>query len=166
MRRRTALIAGATALLVSAAVPTGATQAAESRVPEGTYQIVSENPEAGHLDFAPYTIPIWPPIYFVVGSHKQDRKEQWKVTSTEGGLYTINSTTHPRASLAFRGDTIVASEGDRGEFSIERVGHRVFKIRVPDEDRVATLNSAGDEQLHVERENGTPSQWWRFERVS
>jgi hypothetical protein len=167
MHRRRALIAAVAAMLMTLAPLAGSAQAAKldaarTEVPTGRYLIVSENPEAGHLDFAPFAIRIYPPIYFIVGSHNKDLKEQWTVTPTGDGTYTIDSTTHPRASWALRGSAIVASEGQKDEFSIEPAGGGSYRIHVPNEDAVATLHTAGAELLHTEPDTGSDAQRWNF----
>lgn len=170
MRRRTTLIAAAAAALLTLAPMAGSAQAAKhesaaTRVQEGHYLIVSDNPEVGKLDFAPFTIPVFPPIYFVVGSHIKNLNEQWTVRPAGDGNFTINSTTHPDAAWSRRGESIVASKGDWSKFSIEPAGGGTYRIHVPHQDEVATLNSSGSEQLHVEPANGSSSQRWRFVRV-
>ncbi|MCK7626860.1 RICIN domain-containing protein [Streptomyces sp. RS10V-4] len=170
MRRRNAVLAAAAAALLALAPLTGSAQAARpdaaaARMQEGRYLIVNENPEAGKLDFSPLTIPVYPPIFFIVGSHNKDLKEQWTVRPAGNGAFTINSTTHPDAAWSRRGDTIVASEGSRSQFAIEPAGEGTYRIHSPNEDAVATLNESGREQLHVEPANGAASQRWRFVRV-
>ncbi|MFF2805714.1 hypothetical protein ACFVT2_00780 [Streptomyces sp. NPDC058000] len=170
MRRRHGLIGAAAAALMTLAPMAGSAQAAKpdtaaTRMQEGRYLIVSENPEVGKLAFAPFTIPVHPPIFFIVGSHDRDLKEQWTVTPTGRGTFTINSTTHPGASWSRRGEGIVASEASWSQFAIEPAGAGSYRIHSPGEDAVATLNEAGREQLHVEPANGSPSQRWKFVRV-
>ncbi|GAA2677415.1 hypothetical protein [Streptomyces lunalinharesii] len=170
MRRRNALIAAAAAALMTLAPLAGSAQAAgpagaATRMQEGRYLIVSENPEVGKLALAPYTIPVHPPLFFIVGSHDKDLKEQWTVHPTGDGSFTINSTTHPDAAWSRRGEGIVASEGSWSKFAIEPAGEGSYRIHVPHEDAVATLNASGREQLHVEPANGSASQRWRFVRV-
>ncbi|MFE0377338.1 hypothetical protein ACFW1M_17505 [Streptomyces inhibens] len=166
MRRRSALIAAAAALLLTATAQASASQPAKVGIREGgRYLIVSENPEVGKLDFAPYTVPVHPPIFFIVGSHNQDLKEQWTVTPAGPGAFTINSTTHPGASWSRREDGIVASEASWSQFAIQPAGEGTFRIQVPHEDAVATLDGSGREQLHLEPANGSASQRWRFVRV-
>ncbi|MFF9507797.1 hypothetical protein ACF1BU_15875 [Streptomyces sp. NPDC014724] len=167
MRRRSALIAAATALLLTAPLQAGAAQPTEAalRTEGGRYLIVSENPEVGKLDFAPFTVPVYPPIYFIVGSHAKDLKEQWTVAPTGSGTFTINSTTHPGASWSRRGDGVVASEASWSQFAVEPAGEGTYRIHTPGEDAVVTLNDSGREQLHVEPANGSASQRWRFVRV-
>ncbi|MFE7312745.1 hypothetical protein ACFU7T_06490 [Streptomyces sp. NPDC057555] len=170
MRRRNTLLAAAAAALMALAPTAGSAQAAKpgtgaTRMQEGRYLIVSENPEVGKLAFAPFTVPVFPPVFFIVGSHEKDLREQWTVTPAGHGAFTINSTTHPGASWSRRGRDIVASEASRSQFAIEPAGGGTYRIHAPDEDAVATLNSAGREQLHVEPANGSSSQRWRFVRV-
>ncbi|MER7989381.1 hypothetical protein ABTY53_27885 [Streptomyces noursei] len=170
MRRRNALIAAAAAALMTLAPLAGSAQAAKpegaaTRMQEGRYLIVSEKPEVGKLAFAPVTVPVFPPLFFIVGSHAKDLKEQWTVTPTGRGTFTINSTTHPGASWSRRGEGIVASEASWSQFAIEPAGGGSYKIQSPGEDAVATLNEAGREQLHVEPANGSDAQRWRFVRV-
>ncbi|KUL49457.1 hypothetical protein ADL22_08465 [Streptomyces sp. NRRL F-4489] len=171
MRRRNALLAAVAAALMSLAPLAGSAQAARpeaaaaARMQEGRYLIVSENPEVGKLDFAPFSVPTDPPSYVITGSHRKDLKEQWTVTPAGPGAYTLNSTTHPGASWSRHRDAIVASEASWSRFAIEPAGGGTYRIHVPNEDAVATLNRS-DEQLHVEPDQGSPAQRWRFVRVA
>ncbi|MEU7636489.1 RICIN domain-containing protein [Streptomyces sp. NPDC039016] len=170
MRRRNALIAAAAAALMTLAPLAGSAQAAKpegaaTRMQEGRYLIVSENPAVGKLEFAPFTVPVFPPVFFIVGSHNKDLKEQWTVRPVGGGAFSINSTTHPGAHWSVRGDAIVATEGGGDAFAVEPAGEGTYRIHVPHRDAVATLNEAGREQLHLEPANGSVNQRWRFVRV-
>jgi hypothetical protein len=168
MGRRHALIAAA-ALLVALA-PLGSAQATTSpttraSLPAGRYAIISADAAVGHLTFAKHTLPIYPAVYFIVGS-RAGKPEPWSITPAANGSSTITSTTHPNARWTQRGDTIVAAQGAHDTFAISPAGENEFVIHVPDTDEVATIDDSDGERLHTAPANGSVGQRWRLVRVA
>ncbi|EGN94014.1 hypothetical protein SERLA73DRAFT_145086 [Serpula lacrymans var. lacrymans S7.3] len=52
-------------------------------IPDGTFQIFSADLKVGHLDISLIAPSIFPPYFFVIGSHRKDLNEQVSQRSHE-----------------------------------------------------------------------------------
>ncbi|KAJ7785260.1 hypothetical protein DFH07DRAFT_787241 [Mycena maculata] len=127
-------------------------------LPSGTYNIY--NAAWGSAQLRSYSTD--QPIFVSLTREWPGEFGQWKVEKRDdSNLYTI---TNIGLSSPVHSSNDLVVPGPSGDgFSIEQAGDNVFTIRVPNEDKVWTVNTnTVRSDVHLEGQVGTTAQLWRF----